>query len=223
MHSIRIAFAALLFIFAPTAFAQFCADFTDVPSSSPFCANVEWIKNRGITLGCDPAQPTLYCPNNAVIRLQMAAFMNRLATALTPAVVRVETSGGATDLSSQPVLCQTPDQLIADYPRTFVLWAVITALGATNENLSIQVVRSTNSGPFVHTNQIATTFPLRTLVSNNTVLLSSPVDANAELAVDSTYKFGLRVARTTGTGNFTSFHCHLLLELRNRQGSASPF
>ena len=221
MQSIRVALAAVLFAFGAPAFAQFCAGFTDVSSGSSFCPNVEWLKNRQVTLGC--TSTTLYCPNDPVTRLSMAAFMNRLATALTPLVVRVESQGGATDLSTQPVLCQTPDQAITDYPRTFMVWAVFTALGATNENLSIQVVRSTNGGAFVHTNQIATLFPLRNLVSNNTVLMSSPVDGNAELVVGSTYKFGLRVSRTTGTGNLTNFHCHLILEVRNRQGTASPF
>ena len=221
MQSIRIAVAALLLAVGAPAFAQACAGFTDVSASSQFCENVEWLKNREVTLGCTSA--TLYCPGDAVSRLAMAAFMDRLATALTPAVVRVESQGGATDLSTQPVLCQTSDQPIADFPRTFVLSAVITALGATTENLSIQVVRSTGGGAFVHMNQIATTFPLRNAVANNVVLFSSPVDAAAELAVGSTYKFGLRVARTTGVGNLTSFHCHLIVELRNRRGTSTPF
>lgn len=221
MQSIRIALAAVLLALGAPAFAQACAGFTDVSSGSSFCENVEWLKNRQITLGC--TSTTLYCPNDPVTRLSMAAFMNRLATALTPLTERVEIQGGATDLSTQPVLCQTQDQVITGSPRTFMVWAVFTALGATNENLSIQIVRSTNAGAFVHTNQVATLFPLRNLVSNNTVLMSSPVDPGAELAVGATYKFGLRVARTTGAGNLANFHCHLVLEVRNRQGTSSPF
>lgn len=52
-----------------------CAGFTDVDDSSPFCVNVEWMKNRGITLGLTP---TLYDPFSPVTRLQMAVFMYRL-------------------------------------------------------------------------------------------------------------------------------------------------
>jgi hypothetical protein len=52
-----------------------CAGFTDVDSASGFCVNVTWMKSRGITLGCTA---TLYCPNDPVTRLQMAAFMYRL-------------------------------------------------------------------------------------------------------------------------------------------------
>jgi hypothetical protein len=219
MRPIRIALAFLFLSLGQPASAQNC--FSDVSPASPFCENVEWLANRSITRGC--SAPGQFCPNDAVTRLQMAAFMNRLAIALQPAVVRVEDSGGATDLSTQPVLCQTPDQLIADFPRTFVVWAVFTALGATNENLSIQVVRSTQGGAFVHMNQIATLFPLRNQVSNNTVLMSSPIDASAELVPGLTYRFGLRVARTTGVGNLLNFHCHLILEIRNRQGTSTPF
>jgi hypothetical protein len=221
MHSIRAAFVVLLFAVAVPAFGQACAGFTDVSAGHPFCQNVEWLKNRGVTTGCTSA--TLFCPNDPVSRLQMALFMNRLANALAPAVVRVESSGGATDLSTQPVLCQTADQAIDDFPRTFMVWAVLTALGATVENLAIDVVRSTNGGPFVAINQQSTIFPLRNQVSNNAFLLSSPQNAAVELAVDSTYRFGLRVARTTGLGNLLNFQCHLILEIRNRQGTATPF
>ena len=52
-----------------------CTGFTDVDDSSGFCVNVEWMKNRGITLGITP---TLYGPNAPVTRLQMAVFMYRL-------------------------------------------------------------------------------------------------------------------------------------------------
>ena len=56
-----------------------CAGFTDVdtedPTKAPFCTSVEWMKNRAITLGCTS---TLYCPDDYVTRLQMAAFMYRL-------------------------------------------------------------------------------------------------------------------------------------------------
>jgi hypothetical protein len=68
--------AVLLTVFAaPIALAAPCAGFTDVDDSSGFCVNVEWMKNRGITLGLTS---TLYSPNTPVTRLQMAAFMYRL-------------------------------------------------------------------------------------------------------------------------------------------------
>ncbi len=68
--------AVSLLPFASEAFAAPCAGFTDVDSTNPFCTEVAWVKNRGIALGCTTT--TLYCPNDAVTRLQMAIFMYRL-------------------------------------------------------------------------------------------------------------------------------------------------
>ena len=74
--------ALVLSLVSTASSALPCAGFTDVDDTSPFCANVTWLKNRGITLGCTSA--TLYCPNDFVSRLQMAAFMNRLGDSLFP-------------------------------------------------------------------------------------------------------------------------------------------
>ncbi len=69
-----------------------CAGFTDVDSTNPFCVNVGWMKSRAITLGCTS---TLSCPNDAVSRLAMAAFLNRLGDVLLPPnVVWVAPAGG---------------------------------------------------------------------------------------------------------------------------------
>jgi hypothetical protein len=65
----------------PSAGAAPCAGFTDVDSTSPFCASVEWLKNQGITVGC--TSTTLYCPDNPVTRLAMAVFLKRFADAGT--------------------------------------------------------------------------------------------------------------------------------------------
>lgn len=60
-----------------------CAGFDDIDDSSAFCANVAWMKNRGITFGC---AANLYCPNESVTRIQMAAFISRLQSLLPPTV-----------------------------------------------------------------------------------------------------------------------------------------
>ena len=69
------AVASILWGWASIGVAAPCAGFTDVEDSSQFCVNVEWMKNRGITLGITP---TLYGPDVLVTRLQMAAFLYRL-------------------------------------------------------------------------------------------------------------------------------------------------
>ena len=65
---------------APSIHAQICTPFTDVPASDPFCADIQWMLNRGVTFGCHgTGQPPAYCPAQLVRRDQMAAFMFRLS------------------------------------------------------------------------------------------------------------------------------------------------
>ena len=73
------------------AAAQFCPGlspwvFTDVPSNHPFCTDITWMAQRGVTLGCVTLNATqrLYCPEQSVRRDQMAAFMHRLGDAVQP-------------------------------------------------------------------------------------------------------------------------------------------
>ena len=75
MRAISAAIALAAWVASGMAYAAPCAGFTDVDSSSGFCVNVAWLKSHNITLGCTA---TTYCPNDAVSRLQMAAFLNRL-------------------------------------------------------------------------------------------------------------------------------------------------
>lgn len=65
-------------VVAPTA-AIAIHGFTDVPNDNIFHNNIQWMKDTGVTLGCNPPANDRYCPNNTVTRGQMAAFMQRLA------------------------------------------------------------------------------------------------------------------------------------------------
>lgn len=53
--------------------------FDDVPDGDTFEADIEWLASVEVTKGCNPPANTEYCPNDAVTRGQMAAFMHRLA------------------------------------------------------------------------------------------------------------------------------------------------
>lgn len=75
MRITRLALAAIALAASPLGLAAPCSGFTDVDTSSGFCADVTWIANRGITLGC---AANLYCPSDPVSRLTMAAFLHRL-------------------------------------------------------------------------------------------------------------------------------------------------
>jgi hypothetical protein len=48
--------------------------FADVPTSSPYHADIGALAGAGITVGCGP---TLYCPDTEVTREQMATFLHR--------------------------------------------------------------------------------------------------------------------------------------------------
>lgn len=84
MHFLASLFlgAALTLASTPTIGAN-CAGFNDLEDSSPFCSSVGWLKNQGITLGCTATE---YCPSSPVTRLQMAAFLRRLAAVTSPAL-----------------------------------------------------------------------------------------------------------------------------------------
>ncbi len=51
--------------------------FTDVPSGHPFHTDIAAIAASGITKGCNPPANTRFCPDRAVTRGQMAAFLVR--------------------------------------------------------------------------------------------------------------------------------------------------
>ena len=73
-HGIVVAAGAFASLASPVQ-AQICAPFTDVAAADGFCTSIQWMFNRGITLGCTSDQ---YCPAGTVRRDQMAAFMFRL-------------------------------------------------------------------------------------------------------------------------------------------------
>jgi len=75
---ILIVVSALVLIIPLTAYAT-TSLFTDVPDSSIFVEDINWMKTAGVTNGCNSAG-TEYCPEDNVTRQQMAAFMHRLAT-----------------------------------------------------------------------------------------------------------------------------------------------
>jgi len=53
--------------------------FDDVPDSNQFHSSIAWMKDNGVTLGCNPPANTEFCPGDNVSREQMASFMRRLA------------------------------------------------------------------------------------------------------------------------------------------------
>ena len=210
--------AAALLAHSDESAAAPCAGFIDVDTSSAFCQNVEWIKNRKVTLGCEI--PQSYCPNAAVSRLQMAAFMNRLGTALTPVIVRLDAASGAVDLGLTPVVCQSALQTIADFPRRAVVDATFSGTAAAGVDVAMRVVWSADNG--------ATWLPLSTAQSVTFVPAaqwSSASDLGTlDLAVGATARFGVQVSRNSaGATNLANSRCQLRASIHSRDGTASPF
>jgi hypothetical protein len=71
--------------------------FTDVPDTNIFHADIDWLKDSGVTKGCNPPANTLFCPKDEVTREQMAAFMNRLANNKVVHAATAETAEKAGD------------------------------------------------------------------------------------------------------------------------------
>ena len=202
---------------AITVHAAPCAGFTDVDTSSGFCPNVEWLKNRKVTLGCTG---TTYCPNDAVSRLQMAAFMNRLGTVLTPLVLAIDDTSGALDLDQSPVVCESAIQDITDFPRRALLDATVSGTAAAGVDIAMRVVWSADGGD--------TWLPVSTVQSVTFVPAaqwSAASDVSSlDLDVGGTAQFGIQVARSgAGATDLTDSHCQLRATIGSRSGTSSPF
>lgn len=54
--------------------------FVDVPDSSTFHDDIDWMVDEGVTRGCNPPAGDRFCPDDFVTRAQMSAFLHRLET-----------------------------------------------------------------------------------------------------------------------------------------------
>lgn len=226
IQSFIVACAALVAVVANApAAAQSCAGFTDVLASSPFCPNVEWLKNRSITLGCTSA--TAYCPNDPVTRLSMAAFMNRLGTALTPIDLAPVTAAAAVvDPSLNPILCATPVPGFAatGFPRrAYVNGAVHLSAPTVALDVLANVLVSTNNGaswtPIANSDHYASLYPGSTPAQHVSLAPFGWVD----VAVGQTVRFAIGLTRFAGTGTSVMAGCSLAVQIGNRNAAASPF
>jgi RHS repeat-associated protein len=205
-----LAMTAVLAFFAAPSLAAPCAGFTDIESTDGFCANVAWLKNRSITLGC--TSTTLYCPGATVNRLQMAAFMNRLGTALTPALLRKEDALASLDLDASPVVCQTSDFSADDFPRTAYADASFSATALADVGLAARLVMSLDGG--------ASWSDLGLFASRGSVpagqwgLLTDL--GSSLLEIDQVARWGLRVSRDGAGADLGASRCHVRVRVFGR-------
>jgi hypothetical protein len=175
--------------------------FSDVPTAAIYHDAVSWLAARGVTLGCAAG---LYCPNEFVTRAQMALFMQRLGTALTPRLVPAEGSG-AFDPDLNPVICQTIAYMPA-FPQLARIDSLVSMLPAgTPMAITTRAMVSTNGGASWSP---ATASPL-IVSAPGTVWFQAAHQAFMELAAGTTYHFGIGVSRQSGAEDVTSSNCRI--------------
>jgi hypothetical protein len=78
--ALMFALAGMVGALVATPIAVYAShQFTDVSDSAFFSNSVTWMKDNGITVGCNPPSNTKYCPGDNVTRGEMAVFLKRLS------------------------------------------------------------------------------------------------------------------------------------------------
>ena len=217
--------ALALALFTSTVQAAPCAGFNDVDSADGFCKNVEWLKNRGITVGCSGT--TLYCPGQVVTRAQMASFLNRLGNVLTPVdLFRSDTwSFGfpLIDVDADVVVCAlTAPYQVTTYPRlAHGEGYLLGGYGSGTGNFDIQFVEQIDNGTWTPVSATRRGSTVDNALDSVTVLL--PPRA---LDPGFLYNYGLRVTRAPGgttLNDLSNWTCAVRVRIENRNGTSSPF
>jgi hypothetical protein len=199
----------------PNTFAAPCAGFTDVDSASQFCPNVEWLRNRSITLGC--TSMTLFCPDEPVTRLAVAAFVNRLGNALEPQFLHVAQSSVQDVVNIGGVVCQTPDYIIETYsfPRVATAWAALSHSSLTSAEVAAQIVYSPDLGG----SWVVATGTRTTNVAGG-YASQAPVTKPLFFSPGGHVRFGI--------GAYSNLHtldafCELTVRIESHTGPSSPY
>lgn len=214
------------------ALAVPCAGYTDVDTAvygsgaGSFCGAIEWVSNRGITIGCTTT--TQYCPTQAVSRAQMAMFMQRMGNRLTPERLFVDQNPGPVTIQggAYGFVCQSPPVIVSGsggWPRTAVLHGLVWGLVSAPVTWTADIWYSVDGGATY--SYISNYIPQ----TGATVagMTQGATFAFTELSVGSTYVFAILLREspdvTTGTGDFADVACQLMVEIGNRESSTPPF
>ena len=220
MRALRKWILLALFAFAPLpAFGQQCGGFTDVDPADFYCNNVEWMKNRAVTLGCTA---TLYCDNDFVLRSQMAAFMNRLGNVLTPVILRATDSAAGQTYALPFILCESTATPVAAaaYPRQASFTATVMNFNANaTKTMQGRLMYSTNVGAsWVPTGDSVMWQTVDPGERSTLALTGGPLD----LVAGETYLFALELT-TNAVAATVDAECQLNVRIDNRNGTSTPF
>ena len=223
MPRLTVFAAALLLALTTGAVeAATCAGFTDLTDTNTFCPNVDWLKNRKVTLGC--GNGTTYCPNDYVTRLQMAAFMNRLGVALTPFVLTATQRVIAPD--PFVMMCETADVPLTDFRR--FMSAVSTLLvepGADATQISTRPMFSTDGGQNWQGFDVAAAATGADFAAGEATpaqgKLSLTALGNERAVFGGTFRFGVEFI--SGAVPTSAVSCQLRVSITNRNGTSFPY
>ena len=198
-----------------------CGGFTDVTGADIFCNGTEWLKNRGITLGCTA---TTYCPSDAVTRGAMALFMQRLGDVISPNSFSDNVlPTGALTLDNRPAFCTTGNFPSANFPR--VAWITWSFDGNAGGPLTARVWSQTtfdNFGASFITNEAN----LMRVTAQGTGWVGTSATVKVNIPAGSQPNFRLRTDRevsTTTSGNFITGRCNIGILFMSVNGGASPY
>lgn len=200
-----------------SALAAPCAGFVDVDDTSPFCISVQWIKNRAITTGC--LVPNSYCPNDAVSRLAMAAFLARLGKAIEPSFVLAVDAAIAAAVNANAVVCQTPSRDFADYPRVVTVQGMLFHGGTAASTVSARIVYSVNGG--AQWSDMGAIYSVATNPANG-FASQSPVARNTTFIPPASVIFGIRTGDAGVTPSVQVAGCEIRVRWESKTGTP-PF
>ena len=216
----RIALAAALSLIFSATHAAPCAGFSDVQDTDSFCREIEWLKNRSITLGCPAATPS-YCPGEAVNRATMALFLNRLGNALTPQLEFVETALGVVDPDASPSLCATVQIASVPYPRQALVSVAFGGQSAGDLGYAARPMVSTDNG----TTWNPVTAPANDIRESvvGAAWTNTATAGIYPIPAAQAVRFAVGIARYSGTADFAQARCQVTANVMNRNGTSSPF
>jgi len=197
-----------------------CGGFTDVTGSDIFCNSTDWLKNRGVTLGCTATQ---YCPNDPVTRAQMALFMQRLGDVIAPNVFSDNVqSPGALNLDTRPNVCTTAIFPPVNFPRVaYVNW---TFQGYAQAPLVARVwSRVSFDGGY---NYATDELNLMRVSASDRNWVGTSATVKVNIPAGSGPRFQLKLDREAGTlasGNFSATRCNIGVLFMSVNGGASPY
>ena len=198
------------------AYADACAGFSDVDANSSFCKDVEWIKNRGITLGCASG---LYCPNDSVSRLQMAIFLTRLGTALSPQPYFAVGQFAETSTATQAIPCKVNLPYTGQYPQSASVDIVFSALAAADTTVSVSLLKSDDFGTTWSDAGGGPTTHSLGAGKYSGVDLTGVVD----LLPEQSETFGVGVVSNAGATTLAQGQCWVKVMSYSRTGDSSPY